>query len=439
MLSSSPQSVTSRPAPALRPNYRWELLAWFFCTFLLYYGDRAIYGVVLGAMGQSLGLPDSTLGFVNTVMFAGIALLMPMAGFAGDHWSRKRVVIFSLAAWSLGTLFTGLVTGLVALVLCRSILTGCGEAFYSPSAYSLLGQHHVRTRSLAMGIHQMSLYVGVIASGVVGGWFATRYGWRAAFVVFGGAGLILAGLLAWRLAPDPRTSTGAGRAIGAMLESLRLLVTTPSALAFCLSFSAIVCVINAYITWAPRLLSAKFGLSGVAAGANAMLWHHLAAMVTVLLGGWLSDRWSARRREARVVLMALSMLCAAPGIYYIGAADSALATYVAMALFGVFRGLYECNTHASLFEVVPERTRATAVAVFVMVAFVVGSCTPWIFGTLADKHGPAVGLSLGFKAIAGLFVLGGATLLVVWRTVFLRDAAAADAVNATATPTSSLS
>jgi hypothetical protein len=123
--------------------------------------------------------------------------------------------------------------------------------------------------------------------------------------------------------------------------------------------------------------------------------------------------------------MITSLLLAAPGIYLVGAATTAGATYLAMALFGIFRGLYECNTHASLFDVIPAAARATAVAAFGMIAFVVGSTTPWIFGTLADTYGAAAGLSLGFKALAALIFAAGLLLLAIWRTVYTRDLAAA--------------
>jgi MFS family permease len=53
-----------------------------------------------------------------------------------------------------------------------------------------------------MAIHPTSLFIGVIASGLISGRIANHYGWRAAFWVFGGFGIVLAALTAWRLRSD---------------------------------------------------------------------------------------------------------------------------------------------------------------------------------------------------------------------------------------------
>ncbi|MEQ1771422.1 MAG: MFS transporter, partial [Devosia sp.] len=241
------------PPPAHNDHRKWELLAWLFATFFLYYGDRAIFGVLLGAMAESLQLSPRELGLSNTLMLGAIALLMPLAGYVGDNLNRKWAIVFSLTAWSLGTVLTGASVGLVSLILFRSLLTGCGESFYTPAAYSLLAERHRESRGRAMAIHQAALYFGVITSGVAGGWVAAQWGWRWAFFVFGGTGLLLAALLAWRLESDaPRTSRRG--VLGAVRAGLAALAGNPAARVFCLCFAVIVCIVNAYITWAPRLL-----------------------------------------------------------------------------------------------------------------------------------------------------------------------------------------
>ena len=76
--------------------------------------------------------------------------------------------------------------------------------FYFPSANSLIGQFHQRSRSLAMAIHQTSLFVGLILSGLIAGWIGDHFGWRATFVVFGFGGLVLAPVFAWRVQNTPQ-------------------------------------------------------------------------------------------------------------------------------------------------------------------------------------------------------------------------------------------
>jgi|CXWL01.1.fsa_nt_gi MFS family permease len=397
------------PPPDPSARRKWELLAWLFATFFLYYGDRAIYGVLLGMISGSLQLFPRELGLSNTLMFGAIALLMPLAGYVGDNFNRKRVIVFSLTAWSLGTVLTGASAGLITLILFRSLLTGCGESFYTPAAYSLLAERHRESRGRAMAIHQAALYLGVIASGVAGGWVAMHWGWRWAFFVFGGTGLLLAAMLAWRLETDaPRTNHRG--VLGTVRAGLAELTGNPAARVFCLCFAVIVCIVNAYITWAPRLLETKYGLTARAAGAQSMTGHHVAALLAVIAGGYLSDRLARGWPGARIALMLTAMIAIAPCLWWLGGAGSLWSVSAAMVALGLARGAYECNTLVSLFDVVPAELRAVVVSVFAMIALLVGSITPWVFGWLAEQYGISAGLSLGFKGLAGLAVLAAAAL-----------------------------
>jgi MFS family permease len=110
-------------------GYKWEMLALLSAAFLLNQADRAIYGVVLPQITVDLQLTESQAGLVATVLFLTMAVLMPFAGFAGDRLPKARLITFCLFLWSVATLFTGVVGGVVGLVLLRSVLTGGAEGF----------------------------------------------------------------------------------------------------------------------------------------------------------------------------------------------------------------------------------------------------------------------------------------------------------------------
>ena len=79
------------------------------------------------------------------------------------------------------------------------------------------------------------------------------------------------------------------------------------------------------------------------------------------------------------------MLLGVPAILWMGLADSVIATWAAMAALGVCRGLYEANTQASLFDVISPRFRASAFAMMVMTAFLIGSTSPWLLGLCRES------------------------------------------------------
>jgi MFS transporter, Spinster family, sphingosine-1-phosphate transporter len=231
-------------------------------------------------------------------------------------------------------------------------------------------------------------------------------------------------VLILRLQDAPRQAAAPGRPPDARIgpgQALGVMFRTPTALLLTAGFTAIVLVNNAYVVWAPAFVEDKFGLSVTLAGGYAMFYHHLAALVGVLVGGRLSDALAGRRRQFRLELQTAAMLSGAPAILWMGLADSLTATWIAMATVGLFRGLYESNTHASLFDVIPPRYRASAVGVMVMIAFLAGSVSPWLLGRCREWFPAGQGLSYGFAALSGAYLIGGLAVLVAVKVTFFRD------------------
>ncbi len=411
--------------------YKWEMLVWLWLAFFLNQADRAIFGVVLPDIKTKLHLTDTQEGLIASALFWTLAIMVPVAGYVGDLLSRKKIIGFSLLFWSIATTFTGMAKSWIHLVIFRSVATGGGEAFYAPSANALISQFHHKTRSLALSIHQTSLYVGVIGSGFLGGWIADRWGWYSAFYVFGSLGVVLAVVILLRLhdapsdgrsAVDATSSTTAVKPRVLPWEAVSALFRTPTALLLTIAFTADVFVNNGYMTWSPTFLHEKFDLSLAEAGGFSMLYHHVFAFVGVVLGGILSDLWAVRRRRIRLELQFVGLLLGAPFIYMMGVGETQLAIYVGMAGFGLFRGLYEANIYASLYDVIPERLRGSASGIMIMFAFWVGGVAPLLLGMMKTHYGLAMGLS----RLSLVFVVGAAALLLALQVFFKRDYCTAD-------------
>ena len=405
-----------------RRFYKWEMLGLLCLAFFFHQSDRAIFGVVLPIIKSDLQLSDSQLGLAGSVLFATLALLMPLTGYLGDNMSRKWIITVSVTFWSMATMLTGVARGLVELITFRSVATAGGEAFYAPAAYSLIAQFHKKTRSIAMSLHQGALYIGVMTSGYMGGYIAELWGWRATFYVFGLCGVLLGFILAARLHRTSRVTTlGSSQTDEDRVtfrEALAALFRSPTARYLTVGFTAIVFVNNAYVVWAPTLVQDKFDLSLTEAGGGSMLYHHLAALIGVLIGGRISDAFVLRRRSFRLELQSGAMLLGSPAILWVGLAGTPVATWTAMALMGLCRGLYEANTQASLFDVIPARFRASSIAMMVMVAFLLGSLAPWLLGLSREMFNNGNGLSYGFATMSSLYVVGGLAVLLARTTTF---------------------
>ena len=409
-------------------RYKWVLVALLSCAFFFHQADRALFGLLTIPIQEDLGLTDMQIGWINTSLFCTLAITTPLAGFLGDRFSRKWIITFSLLFWSLMTACTGLVGGFCGLVFFRSVATGGGESFYGPSAYALLATHHRETRAIAFSIHQSALYVGLMASGALVAWALHLLGgWRPVFFVFGGLGFLLGVVFCFALknrppaVDDEHTSAAdAEPARPPIGESVRAFLMNPAALCAMGGYIAIVFTNNAYMSWAPKFFVRKFdSLTIGSSGFGSMFWHHLAALAAILTSGALTDFLVKRNARMRPLLQGVMTLLGAPTLVWVGFAPTVAKAWMAVAAYGLFRGLAEVNTHPSLFDVVAPSYRSTAEGVMNLIAFLIGSTSPLMFGALADRYGVR-GFELGFSFLGGVYVLGALSMFVSCRFFFSR-------------------
>lgn len=409
----------------MKGAYKWFLLALLSCAFFFHQADRALFGLLTIPIQDDLKLTDVQIGWINTTLSWTLAAMTVVAGFLGDRFSRKWIITCSLIAWSLMTVCMGFIGGFVGALFFRSIATGVGESFYAPSAYALIAVHHTKTRSLALSIHQAALYIGLMVSGLIVAWALGFLGsWRHVFVAFGAAGALLGVFFIWGLRegdggqPAPRPVAPSARE--PLAAGLRAYFCNPSALCATAGFVAIVFVNNAYLFWAPKFAAQKFALDVGLAGKGVMLWHHLLAFGAILLGGVVTDRFVARMPRFRLGFQILALVLGAPMLVWIGLAPSFTAMLVAAAAYGVFRGFFEVNTHASLFDVIAPKYRSTAVGLLNMIAFFFGGLSGVVMGWLSQKWGVR-GFEFGFGLMAASYVLAAALMLFSFLFTFRRN------------------
>jgi len=407
-------------APVARRGYRWELLLFCWLAYFLNRADRQIYSVVAPQLGPDLGLSPEQVGLVASCFTWTYGAMVPIAGMLGDYWRRKWIVVLSLLVWSVSTVLTGWANGLLALIIVRGLATGGGEACYYPSANSLIGQWHERTRALAMSIHQTSVYVGVVAGGWFAGWVARMYGWRQSFFLFGGLGIALAVVAIWRLldTPQPRCANANAKADTAdIVESLLLFVRRPSLILLTVAFAGQVFVESGYLMWMPTYLHENFGQTIDDAAFWSTFPHFLAAFTGVLLGGAVADRLVSQWPGVRIGVQWLGMIFAAPFIYLMADGREAWLCYAGLAGFGLFRGFYDSNLFATPFEVIPARFRSSVVGLMLSGAFLVGATSPWVLGAMKRP----LGLRAGLIVLAVVYLLSGVVVAVTHFFVFHRD------------------
>ena len=398
-------------------SYKWMLIAMLWCVCFLNYADRQAIFSVFPLLKNQLHLSDIALGIVGSSFMWVYALFGPFAGWLCDRLSRRWLVVGALIFWSVMTAATALTRTYPQLVLCRA-LGGLGEAFYFPAAMSLISDYHSpATRSRAMSLHQSSVYAGSIAGGALSGWLGQTYGWRAGFVVFGIAGvvlgLILVGLLhePERGMSDPAFDVYASadrQSGGSFTGGLRAIFTNRMALLLAGVFIAANFVAVVFLTWMPTFLYQKFHMSLAMAGLSGTAYLQVASVFGVLAGGLLADSLRRKSRGGRLLAQALGLLCGVPFLFLTGWTTMPALLIVGLAGFGFFKGIYDANIFAALFDVVPVHQRGSAAGILNSVGWLGGGFAPLLIA-LAAAH---LGLGYCLSATALIYLAAGAAMFV---------------------------
>jgi len=413
----------------MKKNYKWFLLALLSCAFFFHQADRALFGLLTKPIQDELGLTNVHIGWINTALSWTLAAMTMIAGFAGDRFSRKWIITLSLIFWSAMTVCMGFVgdwnvLGLaipayLVVMFFRSIATGGGESFYAPSAMALLGAHHKETRSVAFAVHQGVLYVALMTSGLLVAAVLHFLSWRQVFMVFGGVGFLLGIGFIWLLKDEGRPVVSA-KGKGLLKEGFKAFFANPSALCVTTGFVAIVFVNNAYLFWAPKFIAEKFAVDVGKAATQSMFWHHLAAFAAVMAGGVVTDRFIRRMPRFRVAFQSVAMLAGAPCLALIGCSSSLTVMIAMTAAYGLCRGLFESNTHASLFDVVPPQYRSSAEGYLTMVGFFFGGLSGIVMGWLSDRYGVR-GFEISFILMGVAYAVGAAAMAYSFFVSFKRN------------------
>ena len=408
--------------------YKWEVLLLLWMAYLLNQADRQVFNTVLPAIRDALNLTDTSIGLIATIFNLCYAMMVPLGGWVGDKFSRKWVVTIAILFWSVATMFTGLATGVIMLILLRSVATGGGEAFFGPANYSLLGQYHKETRARAMSIHQTAYYVGVILAGWLAGYIADKLGWEYSFIIFGAVGVVWGVIMAIRLKdkkgdPDTKTSDSAVTSTEAetkvgLLDGFKTVFTTPTALMLTIGFSGLIFVITGFMTWIPAFLQEEFGQSQAAAGFNSMFYTYVAAFIGVLLAGSLSDKFAAKSNKARMLLQAFGLIAGSVFLFIMGGSRVLWVLYLSFAGWGFFRAFFDANTYTILYDVTPARLHASCSSAMITTGFAVGALAPVVLGAMKENLGS---LSATFPVLGAIWVVCGVLMIIVSYTSYQKD------------------
>jgi len=380
-----------------------------WCISFFNYADRQAVFSVFPLLEKQLHLSPEQLGLLGSSFAWVYGLSAPFAGAIVDRVRRVSAILWGLQTWSLICMSTAISRSFGQLFFFRAA-EGLGETVYYPASMSLISDYHGReTRSRAMGLHQTSVYIGTIAGGFFAGLIGQHYGWRWSFVVFGGLGIVL-GVVLRRVLREPKR--GAMEAVESprklpAREALKILFGTPTVLCLLAAFMCANFVAVVLLSWMPKFLYDKFGMNLAVAGLTATIFAQLASMVGSPLGGWMADRMRMRTASGRLLVQAAGLVCGAPFVVLCGLTNSVGWLMVALTAWGFFKGLYDGNIFASLFDVVRPEARGTAAGWMNMIGWLGGGGSAPLAIALLARH---YGLSVSIAIASVVYLVGAAAL-----------------------------
>ncbi|MDX1405591.1 MAG: MFS transporter [Woeseiaceae bacterium] len=395
-----------------KPGYRNFVLGLLTVVYVFNFIDRQIVNILGEAIVRDLDLSDLQFGLLSGIAFAAIyaTLGMPIARWA-DAGVRRNVISLAVAVWSSMTMLCGAAQNFWQLFLARAGV-GVGEAGGSPPAHSIISDvFPANKRATALSIYSMGIYGGVLVGYVAGGYLASEFSWRVAFVVAGAPGILLALMVRYLVHEPPRGLSELRQDVEPAAFATVVNILWRSRTFRHMSFA---CALHAFVTYGlgaflPIFLMRVHAMPIQQVGAILGLVAGVGGLIGMFAGGFLSDHLANRFNDSRwhIWVPLISTLVAIPFYWFslifasTGVA-AAVSWFVPSVIAGMFLGPCLSLTHS----LVGLRMRSQASAIMLFVLNLIGlGIGPTAVGALSDYLRPEYGdLSIRYALVIMVLV-----------------------------------
>ncbi|QNA85957.1 MFS transporter [Sphingomonas sp. So64.6b] len=398
--------------PVTKSRYPAVVLAMLLLVYIFNFLDRQILGILVQPIKADLGLTDTQLGALGGIAFAMLysTLAIPLA-FLADRTSRSWVITASLTVWSGFTALCGIATGFWQLFAFR-LGVGVGEAGGVAPSYALIADYFPpERRARALAIYSLGIPIGLASGTLLGAYIANHVDWRAAFLIVGLAGIVIAPIFRLVVKEPPRPTAIKGAApISAVFA---ILAKKPSfwLMAFAASMSSMAGYGLAF--WVPSVLirSFHFDLATTSYYFGSLLL--IGGVAGVFLGGVLADRLGKIDRGFYAKLPAFAWLITAPLFIAGFLSPSPVVAWAFFLIPNALNILWLGPLVTAVQHLVPAHMRATASASFLFINNLIGlGVGSWLMGRMSDYMTPQFGNeALRYSAIIVVCFYFVATLL----------------------------
>ncbi|WP_223508918.1 MULTISPECIES: MFS transporter [unclassified Pseudomonas] len=404
MMSTSTLAAAESPAIA---NRRWlRVIPPILITCIISYMDRINIAFAMpGGMGTELGITASMMGLAGGIFFIGYLFLQVPGGKLAVHGSGKKFIGWSLLAWAVISVLTGLVTNHYQLLFLRFAL-GVAEGGMLPVVLTMISNWFPdKERGRANAIVIMFVPLAGIITAPLSGWIISALDWRMLFIIEGLLSAVV--MVLWMLTVSDRPQEAKwiskeeqdylittlreeqraiqGKQVGSV--SLKAVLgdrTMWHLIALNFFYQA---GIYGYTLWLPTILK-ELTHTGMGMVGMLAILPYLGAMFGMLLFSNLSDR-SGKRKVFIVVPLACFALCL---FLSVTLREHMWWSFAALVGCGVF-----LQSAAGVFWTIPAKLFSAEVAggargVINALGNLGGFCGPYFVGVLISQYDQSVGV-----------------------------------------------
>jgi MFS family permease len=374
--------------------------------------DQSILRGVQELIKKDFDLSDFEVGLLTSAFVLVHAVVTIPAGYLADRLNRKKVISWTVVAWSGITALTGACQSFLQLIGVRALL-GFGLGTTEPSANSLLTDYYPsHQRGRAFSVQQLMLFVGFGVGIGLGGAVGEQLGWRWAFVIVGVPGVLIA--LIVRQLREPKRGHGDKLSLGiessldddpderhqlfdhgpvtffvdmvrGLRDDVKVIMKIPTLRYVMVGVGVLLFSVTGLGTWLQVYHDRFSGLTLTAATSATGAIVVIGGVGGTVVGGILADRFQSRIQGGRVAIPAyclmLGTIVFSCSLIPMPAAPSL--AIQALALF-VFT-LAIPSLRAGVGDAVPAHLRGAGFAAFALISAIFGQAlAPPAIGWLSD-------------------------------------------------------
>ncbi len=163
--------------------YKWLVAIAFVIGLFMDLLDTTIVNVALPALGKHFHTGNTTLEWVITGYLLSLAVWIPASGWLGDRFGTKRVFLFALAMFTLGSSLSGLAWNIDSLIAFR-VLQGIGGGMMTPVGTAMLFRAFPpEERAKASAVLTVPVAIAPTIGPILGGWLVDSASWRWIFYI----------------------------------------------------------------------------------------------------------------------------------------------------------------------------------------------------------------------------------------------------------------